>query len=792
LANHINGDLRVALGLLDQKASWPAAASRAVAELALACTRMHEESRPNFADIVRGVRTITEMEIAEPAPAPSPSAGAAARASPPRNAGIYAITATKTPEPRHVVPNVSPNAAVGGAVTPQLPGPAFQPNAAKRGVSPANARSPHSKAPPQLDGRPSAPVAGSVQAAASQATGVELFALECSYAEGTDLQEVPHEKRRIVHRSDAEEGSLTDAVQQGPLSVGRAFQTSLFEELVAKGASRSTISREHFQVWVEAPSSSSSKAQAGDTGDAPYSFCNFVLANCSGNGTRVNDNLLQGRGEQAFLRHGDQITLARSAPLATDSASQAEFVQFRFDLSRSCFREVLDKSRQLGSRVRSSSRFATVKAGVHDFESKDTDAHGKGRARSSPSPQTTPQTPLKTPKTPSVQSWREGDPVFFLEICGPGVQAKVPAERRRFAFAPSPDGDGQELYSSLIIGRAHQLEFWQEVLQPDALSTLSRQHFEVQTWRSVSSDGCFSFLARNLSDVNSVHVLGRTEGAVEEQPMALERGEQRHLLDGDRLVLNLGQSHNFWLAFNDLTSSTSLGVEDSELLHNTDSIAARSRSALRGQGSSKSSSTVASSNRFESSRFRPRSSRSPWQHKDEDDISTAATPHDLHPEEEAEDEDVGAGRYLLKAGPSLSFSSQPPKGGFNNQPFTEVAPWARARSSTSATTIAGWRPMTGSASGSEGEASHQNSGPIEKRRTSSQPKNALNGRGGYPMAPSLSPVRRSLKAEGGAHEGHRRAVSPGPGLVDTRADPQVKNDKSPGRVRAEATIPWRI
>lgn len=257
--------------------------------------------------------------------------------------------------------------------------------------------------------------------------------------------------------------------------------------------------------------------------------------------------------------------------------------------------------------------------------------------------------------------------------------------------------------------------------------------------------------------------------------MALQRGEQRHLLDGDRLVLNLGQSHNFWLAFHDLTSSTAVSVLEEDA---SDRRAPFALSQRGGPGSSKSSSTAAS-NRFESTRLRPKPSRSPWQHqKDEDDISTAATPHDLHLEEEAEDEDVGAGRYLLKAGPPSSFSLMHMRG---QQSAPEVAPWARARSGTSTVTVCGWRPM-GSGSGSEGEISS---------RPSSQSAAALTGRSGYHPMSSLSPVRRTSNGEGGigAHGSHRRAMSPGLGR---RGDAEARNDKSPVRARAETTVPWRI
>jgi hypothetical protein len=130
-------------------------------------------------------------------------------------------------------------------------------------------------------------------------------------------------------------------------------------------------------------------------------------------------------------------------------------------------------------------------------------------------------------------------------------------EERRIAYGPGRDnGLEPRLYSSLIIGRAHQLDFWQDVLRPEAFNTLSRQHFEVQTWRSQGSGVVFSFLVRNLSDVNPVHVRSGPQETADEPPTLLNHSEQRHLLDGDEIVLNIGQEHAFWLIFRDLTAST--------------------------------------------------------------------------------------------------------------------------------------------------------------------------------------------------------------------------------------------
>merc|ERR1712083_831176 len=113
-------------------------------------------------------------------------------------------------------------------------------------------------------------------------------------------------------------------------------------------------------------------------------------------------------------------------------------------------------------------------------------------------------------------------------------------------YTPPPDDlQGEpDLYASLVLGRAHQLDFWQNALTEDAFGTLSRQHVEVQTWQSLARNR-FSFLVRNLSDVNPVHVRSGSDRSSEVCPITLEKDDQQHLLDGDEIVLNLNQQHTF-------------------------------------------------------------------------------------------------------------------------------------------------------------------------------------------------------------------------------------------------------
>eukprot|EP00435_Cladocopium_sp_Y103_P058363 s120_g20.t1 len=547
LTSQINGDISCVLKLLDSKAAWPPAVAQRVSELALSCTMMQEEARPSFADVVRALRAL-ESAPTDPQLAPLVAARGVSQE---RRVGLSRAVVTEQPlSPREVV---------------QQPEPAM-----------------------------------------------ELFALECVRAQGADLQSISLEKRRIVHGLTAQEclgDTLAAANRKGPLCVGRAFQTPLFEELVAKSASgRSTISREHFQIWIDC-----SRAAKG--------LRRFVLKNCSGNGTRLNDQLLQGRGDQAPLQHGDLVTLTRFGPTA--GKSEVEFIQFRFDLSRSCLEGVdlpaPDRCPPGDGMQRGVGRASTLAAQLSRDARRERLSAPNGPLASGT---TLRQNASAVPAAPKPNSDAVGDLALFLEVLGPGVKMQLPDDARRLAFAPVQSA---EPFSSFLIGRAHQLDFWPEVLHPDALSTLSRQHIEVQTWRA--GDGRFSFVARNLSEVNPVHVVANMEAC---EACALAKGEQRHLFDGDRLVLNLGQAHAFWMTFTDLT-----GVRE------------RTRKAIRNMQT-----TIC---------------------KDDDLISTAATPHDL----QDVDDDRGEGRFLLKATPTLNLANMPsskPGAGFAGRAGS-ISPW---------------------------------------------------------------------------------------------------------------------
>jgi hypothetical protein len=423
--------------------------------------------------------------------------------------------------------------------------------------------------------------------------------LECIYSEGINLRDVPLDHRFIVHKLATGDDAISGAPLP-PLRVGRIFQTALFDALVTDENARATISREHFQVWAE-------EAPAPPLNDG-VDFrlpCTFCLTNFSGNGMHVNDKHLQARGERFILQDGDIITLSRSVT-GHDGTYQSRFIQLRFDLTESCLRpaewfdagvtprsEALDETQPLSD------------DGVQD---------GSGSDNS---------------------TCYESELAFYLEVCGPAVR-DLPLERRRLEYSPPVEEEGEQphLYSALFVGRAQQLDFWQQVLGREALKTLSRQHFEIQTWRSVSSssEASFSFLVRNLSDVNPIHVRGGPEETTEDPPSMLAYGEQHHLLDGDEIVLNLNQDHTFWLIFRDLTKSTSIvatspgryGFADVETVVASVTQAWNVPSARQGRSTT--------------SVLRPPFCLS------NDTISTAATPHDLHneelEEEDSDDDDV--------------------------------------------------------------------------------------------------------------------------------------------------------
>jgi len=599
LANHIKGDINIVLSLVDTKAQWTPPAARAIGDFALSCIKMQEEQRPNFAEIVRTIRGFYDgSAFAAVTPAssmrqPSPTEGAQRPAL---------VNQAFSAAHRSHVPSPAPSPQ--GAAAAFLPGGRSLPchRQGSPSHSPCNGYSrgaPCDEIPAMRSPQNIPDMTISTQNIPTQMPGGRvtqapvLFALECIFSEGIHLLDVPRDQRLIVHKLATDDDAIRGAPLP-PLRVGRIFQTALFDALVSNDNARSTISREHFQVWAEeAPS-----PPLNDVADSRLP-CTFCLTNFSGNGTYVNDKHLQARGERSMLHHGDVITLSRSVT-GHEGTYQARFIQLRFDLSDSCLRpaEWFDA----GVTPRSDALEETQPLSDDGVQ----EASGSDNSTS-----------------------YEGELAFYLEVCGPAVR-DLPLDRRRLEYSPPVGEEGEQphLYSALFVGRAQQHNFWQEVLGSGALKTLSRQHFEVQTWRSVSSssEASFSFLVRNLSDVNPIHVRGGPEETTEEPPSMLAKGEQHHLLDGDEIVLNLNQDHTFWLIFRDLTKSTSIvatspgqyGFADVETV-----VAAAWNTPSTRQG-------------------RPASVLRPpfsLMMKDEDTISTAATPHDLYHEEQEEEDD---------------------------------------------------------------------------------------------------------------------------------------------------------
>lgn len=715
LANHINGDINVVLSLVDTKAQWTPPAARAIGDFALKCIKMREEERPGFAEIVRTIRAIYDGSALQAPNAAASSSAADRREVSPNphlhrrpSVGPSGVAVAQAPAMLHghcpgrpVAPQafahgksfpLAPQAGVAAGpqpaagrhvspprtppmtVTPQARPPYYSGPAAGHGAHRGDvekAALPQQQSPLKSRQRANSPPQAAAFAASSQPmlkgqaspSAVKgppiLFTLECIFSEGISLHDVPREQRLIVHRLDSEDDAVTCAPLP-PLRVGRIFQTALFDVLVPDDGPRSTISREHFQVWAEEVPDQSDPGRG-------HVACSFSLTNFSGNGTHINDDHLKARGERSILHDGDIITLTRSVT-GPDGTYQARFITFRFDLSESCICEAEwfddeDSTRSVGS-------------GPDVTLSQDCLPNRTGDLDRS--------------------SFCEGDLAFVLEVCGPAVHEEVPLEQRRIAYSPPLEDDSLQphLYSSLIVGRAHQLNFWQEVLHNEAFNTLSRQHFEVQTWRNVSREVPFSFLVRNLSDVNPIHVRGGPEETTEDPPVMLAKGEQRHLLDGDEILLNIDQEHTFWIIFCDLTKSTQLECSNPDIT-NFGSFLPPSRHALEPRHmmernaaerlldyranaldyTTKQASPLKLGRQgLPASVLRPPLS---LHLKEEDDggdsayVSTAATPHDLHHQDEEEEEDddgmathVGMGypkagvRGLASSGtPSASSSS---------------------------------------------------------------------------------------------------------------------------------------
>lgn len=485
LAHRIKGDINNVLAMIDAKANWLPAAARTIAKLALMCGNMQEEQRPNFADMVRALRSIYD--------------GSAF-------AAIAAVLA-------------APSAPVDQQVAPQTPQSAPPMQAVASVGVPAAA--------PAMPLR-AAPMEPQTYKALEQPAG--LFALECIFSEGVHVEDLPREQRRIVfpcpqHGCHGPDAAPEQDVVRGPLQqfcVGRAYQTTLFDVLVPDSRVRSTVSREHFQVCMEEPS----QLEIGRGRLVAH------LVNCSANGTYVGETHLQVRGERAALQHGDLVALSHAA--CVEASHQARhFLRFRLDLSQSCCLPCEAVPRLTVEPARPE-RLQAAEDGQAGVKVPDAAA-----VLAQPVPAEAP-IPSDAPLA------------FVLEACGPAVRAEVAAERRLIRFA-RPMSRRAPHKSTLIVGRAHQLTFWQEVLNTSSFYTLSRQHFEVETWcNDEEGGGSYSFLIRNLSDVNTIHV--RRVGEASREPLvALAKGKQGHLLDRDEVVLNLEQEHVFWLTFHDLT-----------------------------------------------------------------------------------------------------------------------------------------------------------------------------------------------------------------------------------------------
>lgn len=407
--------------------------------------------------------------------------------------------------------------------------------------------------------------------------GSFLFSLRCVFTECDCLENVPPEERLVEHRADFDASHPVFV----PFTIGRTCQPALFDALVKDAGSRSTISRDHFQISVE-PAPIALRLTGGGLP------CTFSVKNLSRNGTHVNGEQL-GRGEHCVLRHGDIITLSK----VPADGTQVRIIQFIFDLTGSCLRE-LDLSQGNTQTLPCVAAGMDEKLDEEEDESEDDVPPAVGNTQ--------------------VGSAISENTVFWLEACGPGVHEELPARARCIAFAP-PD-PGRQLYSSLVLGRAHQLDFWQEVLRFEAFNTLSRQHLEVQTWRAAGDR--FSFLVRSLSDVSPIRV--RIAGV---HTADLTRGEQQQLTHGDEIVMNFDTACTFWLVFHNLKA----GAPES-LAPTDDAKDQQSRSSIVDDG-------VAC---FQA-RHTPAVLRPPinLNLKDDAEISTTATPQDDYQQEEADE-----------------------------------------------------------------------------------------------------------------------------------------------------------
>lgn len=517
LVTVINNDLWTLLSLVDEKAPWPPQIASAIADLALHCINMQEETRPGFSEIVSVLRLLRDAPDAPQTPQVAP----AGRAAPQQ--GLLANVPAR-PVPIQVAQGFQPGVMLVAQqphviqhqhlqqqemqqqhilIQQQAEQQAFLHQGKlmqKQEVLVLQQPQPqqHQTLSP---GRPLSPRVTSPKPV-STPQGHILWSLECVYAQGKVLNTLSREQCTLVHR---------DVVGSGALSthrVGRLFQDEFFSVLIPDPETRKCVSREHFQIWAaEVPSLSDNKL-----------LCSFFLTQFSDMWITVQGRPLRKTGEQSPLHEGDKIALGRFLS-SSEGRVFEPFLQFVFSLAGSVLQDAEDENRELpiGSKTWS----------THDDQ---------------------PVTMMAVPSEASEHRASisrhlvvEDRPLFFLEVGGSGVSEGIPRDQCCIYHGPAPSQPDD--CPPLVVGRNYRPEFWQSVLCEDAYYSLSRRHLQIEV-ESGPAERPLSFFVTNLSDRNPIYVHDGHETSAQSLGMM----DRMQLCHNDVILVNC----KLWLLFQEL------------------------------------------------------------------------------------------------------------------------------------------------------------------------------------------------------------------------------------------------
>jgi hypothetical protein len=348
------------------------------------------------------------------------------------------------------------------------------------------------------------------------------------------------------------------------LRVGRLFQEAIFSVLVPDEEARSAVSREHFQIWADemcAPSVGSSPPAGGIP-------CYFFLTNFSVNGTHVNGKHYQGRGDQVQLHGGDIIAFKKNVP-TDEGVALASFLEFRFELSGSI---LADADAPAPAVVKSDANNpADVEVSVLEQRSAarrltkvaQTDLNVDSYLPN-PISSVIPSNPYESATSFLMEPF---EPLFVLEAGGTAVRADLQPEHRRITHgSPQRRAGGEELACPpLILGRAHQQDFWSRLLTDEAFNSLSRQHLRIDACDDRLAGRLSTFYVQNLSARNPIRITSSQQLGLEDilqfgsQPLEFE--ERQVLNHSDVITLNPNVACSLWLVFVDVSQRQYVPVQ---------------------------------------------------------------------------------------------------------------------------------------------------------------------------------------------------------------------------------------